>query len=47
LQWRDTTKARVLDPEQKNAYVTRGNRKKIRSQIAIYEYLRQLEKSRD
>lgn len=47
LQWRDTTKARVLDPEQKNTYVTRGNRKKIRSQVAIYEYLRQLEKSRD
>lgn len=47
LQWRDNTKARVLDPLQKNAYVTRGNRKKIRSQIAIYEYLKQLEKSRD
>jgi len=47
LQWRDNTKARVLDPQQRNAYVTRGNRKKIRSQIAIYEYLKQLEKSRD
>ena len=47
LQVRDTSKARILDPEQRNEYVTRGNRKKIRSQIAIYEYLKQLEKTRD
>lgn len=39
IQFRDTTKARVIDREQKNRYVKRGNRKKIRSQIAIYDYL--------
>ncbi|NRP14933.1 polyphosphate kinase 1 [Marinobacterium sp. xm-a-152] len=47
LQWRDNTKARALDPEQANQYVTRGNRKKIRSQMAIYDYLKQLERSRE
>ena len=43
LQWRDTTKARVIDAEQKNQYVRRGNRKKIRSQFATHDYLKQLE----
>lgn len=43
LQWRDTTKARVIDADQKNQYVRRGNRKKIRSQIETHEYLKQLE----
>ncbi|CAI8218072.1 MAG: Polyphosphate kinase [Marinobacterium sp. xm-d-530] len=47
LQWRDNTKARALDPEQSNQYLTRGNRKKIRSQMAIYDYLKQLERSRE
>ena len=47
LQWRDNTKARGLDPEQSNQYITRGNRKKIRSQMAIYDYLKQLERSRE
>ena len=47
LQWRDNTKARALDPEQSNQYITRGNRKKIRSQMAIYDYLKQLERSRE
>ena len=47
LQWRDNTKARALDPEQSNLYLTRGNRKKIRSQMAIYDYLKQLERSRE
>lgn len=45
LQWRDTTKARVIDAEQINAYVRRGNRKKIRSQVETYNYLKQLERS--
>lgn len=27
-----------------NAYVPRGNRKKRRSQVAIYDYLKQVEK---
>lgn len=45
LQWRDTTKARVIDAEQTNAYVYRGNRKKIRSQVETYNYLKQMERS--
>jgi polyphosphate kinase len=43
LQWSDTTKARILDKEQANAYKPRGNRRKIRSQMATYEYLKALE----
>ncbi|MGO3799430.1 MAG: polyphosphate kinase 1, partial [Vibrio casei] len=40
----DTVKARVIDKEMSNTYVPRGNRKKVRSQIAIYDYLKQIEK---
>ena len=43
MQFCDTTKARVIDVTQCNNYVARGNRKKLRSQIAIYDYLRQRE----
>lgn len=43
LQFRDTTKARIIDAEQRNRYVPRGNRKKIRSQVAIYDYLKAIE----
>ncbi|GLP97254.1 polyphosphate kinase [Paraferrimonas sedimenticola] len=46
LQWKDTVKARVVDAEQTNAYVKRGNRRKIRSQIASYDYLKKLESKR-
>ena len=45
LQFNDRAKARVVDIEQKNGYVKRGNRKKLRSQIAIYDYLKQWENS--
>ncbi|MCU4675391.1 polyphosphate kinase 1 [Catenovulum sp. 2E275] len=41
LQYKDTTKARIVDKLQQNNYVARGNRKKIRSQVAIYDYLKQ------
>ncbi|EKO3571536.1 polyphosphate kinase 1 [Vibrio metschnikovii] len=44
LQFTDTVKARVIDKEMSNRYVKRGNRKKIRSQLAIYDYLKQIEK---
>ncbi len=44
LQFRDTTKSRIIDQEQTNAYVLRGRRKKIRSQEATYELLAQKEK---
>ena len=43
IQFNDTTKARVIDADQQNSYVPRGNRRKIRSQICIYEYLQRLE----
>ena len=43
LQFKDRTKARLIDREQKNTYVRRGNRKKIRSQIAIYDHLKKWE----
>lgn len=43
LQLSDTCKARVIDADQKNEYVKRGNRRKIRSQVAIYDYLKCIE----
>ena len=39
LHFRDNTKARIINDIQDNQYVKRGNRKKLRSQAAIYEYL--------
>ncbi|HET8816874.1 MAG TPA: polyphosphate kinase 1, partial [Pseudidiomarina sp.] len=39
LQWKDNQKARIIDAEQINRYVKRGNRKKLRSQVEIYNYL--------
>lgn len=43
LQLSDTCKARVIDADQKNEYVKRGNRRKVRSQVAIYDYLKRIE----
>ncbi|GDY24240.1 MULTISPECIES: polyphosphate kinase 1 [unclassified Agarivorans] len=43
LQFADTTKARVLDGKQQNLYVSRGNRRKIRSQIWTHDYLKAIE----
>lgn len=43
LQLSDTCKARVIDADQKNEYVKRGNRRKIRSQVSIYDYLKRIE----
>ncbi|EWH09547.1 polyphosphate kinase [Catenovulum agarivorans DS-2] len=45
LQFKDTTKARVIDAEQKNDYVPRGNRKKLRSQVETYNYIKKLEEN--
>ncbi|GLS82949.1 polyphosphate kinase 1 [Paraferrimonas haliotis] len=39
LHWQDTTKARAIDATQANSYMARGNRRKMRSQTEIYEYL--------
>ncbi|KGY09124.1 MULTISPECIES: polyphosphate kinase 1 [Vibrio] len=44
IHFTDTVKARWIDKEMSNTYVPRGNRKKLRSQIAIYDYLKQVEK---
>ncbi|EHW0636305.1 polyphosphate kinase 1 [Vibrio vulnificus] len=44
IQFTDTVKARRIDKEMSNNYVERGNRKKIRSQITIYDYLKNVEK---
>lgn len=40
LQWADTTKARIIDAEQTNQYKPRGNKRKVQSQLAIYDYLK-------
>ncbi len=39
----DTVKARIVDKELVNRYVPRGNRRKVRSQLAIYDYIKKLE----
>lgn len=44
LQFKDTLKARIIDKEQTNKYVNRGNRKHLRSQIETYKYLKSSEK---
>ncbi|MGR5212691.1 polyphosphate kinase 1 [Vibrio rotiferianus] len=44
IHFTDTVKARLIDKEMSNNYVPRGNRKKVRSQVAIYDYLKHIEK---
>ena len=44
IQFKDRVKARWIDENMSNAYVARGNKRKIRSQVAIYDYLKQSEK---
>lgn len=39
LQFADNQKARLIDPLQSNQYAPRGNKRKLRSQEAIYNYL--------
>lgn len=41
IQWSDNTKARLIDAEQSNHYCRRGNRRKVRAQTAIHEYLKE------
>ncbi|EGY28306.1 polyphosphate kinase 1 [Candidatus Regiella insecticola 5.15] len=43
LLFSDTVRARYLDKEMSNRYVPRGNKRKIRAQMAIYDYLKALE----
>ncbi len=44
IQFTDTVKARVIDKEMSNLYVDRGNRKNVRSQLATYDYIKNLER---
>ena len=44
IHFKDTMKARIIDKLQNNSYVKRGNKRKIRSQVEIYQYLKGLEK---
>lgn len=39
----DTVKTRIVDKELSNRYVQRGNRRKVRAQLAIYDYIKSLE----
>lgn len=43
IQFKDTTKARIIDQGQTNSYVTRGNRRKLKAQIETYNYIKQIE----
>ncbi|KJS08007.1 MAG: polyphosphate kinase [Gammaproteobacteria bacterium BRH_c0] len=47
IQLADNQKARIIDSEQKNAYVPRGNRRKVRSQEAIHDYLSAREQAKE
>ncbi|MGP4123432.1 MAG: polyphosphate kinase 1 [Sodalis sp. (in: enterobacteria)] len=43
LLFSDTVKARYIDADLNNYYVPRGNRRKVRAQMAIYDYIKKLE----
>ncbi len=43
LQLADTVKARIVEQSMSNHYIKRGKRRKIRSQTAIYNYLKRSE----
>ncbi|WP_245608366.1 polyphosphate kinase 1 [Shewanella waksmanii] len=43
IQFSDNTKSRIVNQAQSNPYKSRGNKKKVRSQIAIHQYLTQYE----
>ncbi|MGF1778274.1 polyphosphate kinase 1 [Vibrio nomapromontoriensis] len=44
IHFADNLKARYIDKEMSNRYVSRGHQKKLRSQTAIYDYLQHIEK---
>jgi polyphosphate kinase len=43
LHFKDNTKARIIDRQQKNHYVSHNNNERVRSQVAIYDYLQEQE----
>lgn len=46
IQFKDRVKARIIDEGMANKYVPRGNKKKVRSQIEIYDFLKKLERNK-
>lgn len=46
IQFKDRMKARVIDEAMSNRYVPRGNKKKIRSQMEMYDFLKKLERNK-
>lgn len=44
LQFKDNTKSRVINQQHDNRYNPRGNKRKLRSQVAIHQYLNSYEK---
>lgn len=44
IQFNDNTKNRLINQDQTNPYQSRGNKRKVRSQLAIADYLQQREK---
>jgi polyphosphate kinase len=45
LHFKDNVKSRIIDKNNSNKYVTNNSKTKVRSQIAIHEYLRTEEKN--
>ena len=43
MHFKDNTKARIINRQQNNRYVQQGSKDKVRSQIAIYDYLQEQE----
>ncbi|TKI06678.1 polyphosphate kinase 1 [Martelella alba] len=43
----DTVKARHIDSDLSNRYVARGNKRKVRAQTAIYDYIERMEQAGD
>jgi polyphosphate kinase len=43
LHFMDNTKARIINRQQNNRYVSNSNKEQVRSQIAIYDYLQEKE----
>ena len=46
IQLNDTVKARIINKELNNEYVDSKNNRKIRSQLAIYNYIKKIEQSK-
>jgi polyphosphate kinase len=45
IEFNDTHKARIINEDQDNEYLHKGNKMKVRSQVATYEYYKKKEES--